>query len=593
MVARCAWLGCLNLVCSRDNCLLGGIYSSVSAHHLLNRKKKFLYVYLPALILFSFNKSRQRKFSRVPHKSVATTTLPPSQIPHVTVIRPIKGTEPYLYECLAASLRQEYPRDKLTVYFCVSSVHDLSYAITAKVLDDFPDADAKLFVEPEYSDRELGPNPKIRNISKAYREAKGDIVWIVDCNVWLGKGVCGRMVDRLCGFDPKVNGGRKYKFVHHLPIVVDVDEYESVMNDGRKYSHIESSVPTKKFGSSMSSVFSMGGGRLEELFLASSHAKMYSAINTVLIAPCIVGKSSMFRRSHLNYLTDSKVKPQRLPRQPGVDYFSDNICEDHLIGDRLWKQKVREEAEDGEVWGKHNLAFGDMAIQPTCGMGVRFYIDRRVRWLRVRKFTVLLATLVEPGTESFLCSLYLAFGVTTVLPLYFPQFYPYLGSWSCFFAVWAVSILLWMTMDWTVHLRLHSAATVEVDEHTPPFARPLADGHFSRRSFREWLLAWIGREALALPIWIWAVYCGTEVTWRDRTFKVGLDAVTHEIVRRPTSAREEGRHMPQFHPSRTYGAVTDRTMEPLRRRTPNGSLVETTEMGIAGIGNDEAVALRN
>lgn len=402
------------------------------------------------------------------------------------------------------------------------------------------------------------------------------------------------MVDRLCGFNPKVNGGRKYKFVHHLPIVVDVpvEEGQSMLDDdGRRPlspapdNNIESPVaPTKGPEWSVVAGLAMGGGRFEELFLASSHAKMYSAINTVLLAPCIVGKSSMFRRSHLDYLTHLGCRPQRLPRRPGVDYFSDNICEDHLIGDRLWKEKIPEEAEYGEVWGKHNLAFGDIAIQPMSGISVRSYIDRRVRWLRVRKFTVLLATLVEPGTESFLCSLYLAFGATTVLPLYFQQSYSLLGSWTSFFAVWTLSVLFWMATDWTVHVRLHSAATVEVDEHTPPFARPHTDRRFARRPFTEWLLAWLGREALALPIWVWAFYCGTQVVWRDRAFKVGLDAVTHEVVRQPAAEPDQG--------ARGDEGITDRSTKPLRRCTPNGSLLES-EVTKAGVGEHNSTGLRN
>jgi ceramide glucosyltransferase len=64
--------------------------------------------------------------------------------------------------------------------------------------------------------------------------------------------------------------------------------------------------------------------------------------------------------------------------------------------------------------GRHALVFGDLAIQPMAGMNVQEYIARRVRWLRVRKFTVTLATLVEPGTESFLCSAYGAFAISTL-----------------------------------------------------------------------------------------------------------------------------------------------------------------------------------
>ncbi|KAI1996170.1 Ceramide glucosyltransferase [Ophidiomyces ophidiicola] len=515
-----------------------------------------------------------RHYSKAPQKAISTTALPHTDIPHVTIIRPVKGIEPFLYDCLAASIRQDYPRDKLTIYFCVSSIQDPAYTIVMRVLQDFPDADARVFIEPPYEYTELGPNPKIRNMSRAYREAKGDIVWIMDCNIWLSKGVCGRMVDRLCGLNPKINGGQKFKFVHHLPIVVDVPlhcpDEKSAVSSGQPMGNTNS---RDKDFSTAGSLLSRAGGRLEELFLASSHPKMYAAINTVLIAPCIIGKSAMFRRSHLNYITSTPPKhAKRVDRRPGIDYFSDNICEDHLIGDRLWNARVFQEAELHEKWGKHDLAFGDMAIQPMSGMSVASYFDRRVRWLRVRKFTVLLATLVEPGTESFLCSLYLAFGLTTSIPARYPEYCSYLGNWSAFVSIWFVSILVWMVTDWTVYLRLHSGVTVEVDEHTPSFARPLPKSWFARRPFRDWLFAWLGREALAFPIWIWSFYGGTTVIWRDKVFKVGLDAVTYEIGQatgQAKKAQEKSLTIRQALDEGRGGAASS----DVRRRTPKESFI--------------------
>ncbi|KAL4941209.1 hypothetical protein BDV06DRAFT_6951 [Aspergillus oleicola] len=484
--------------------------------------------------------------SRPPKSHSATAP----DAPHVTVIRPVKGLEPHLYDCLASTFRQEYPRDKLTVALCVSSRTDPAFPTLEKLVADFPSFDARVYVEEEdpllQADQEpvyhLGPNPKIRNMSRAYREAKGDIVWIADCNIWVGKGVCGRMVDKLCGLGP--GSGRENKFVHHLPVAVDVtgdaslkDEQrvlETNANGAAKNAVKSASAPSPSLGP-----LAMGGGRLEELFLSSSHAKMYTAINTVLIAPCIVGKSNMFRRSHLNYLaTPSPKSNHRF--NPGIDYFSDNICEDHLIGDLLWKNKVHEETESGgsKKLGKHALVYGDLAFQPIANMSVRSYIARRVRWLRVRKFIVMLATLVEPGTESILCSLYGAFGVTTALAQYLER--PDLETWSTFFRFFGGSLLAWCLIDWTVYIMLHPGKTVELDENTPAFVRPPSKNTTTRRCFKHWLAAWLGRETLAFPIWFWAIWGGMTVTWRDRQFRVGLDAKAHQIETEGKDVRAEG-----------------------------------------------------
>ncbi|KAJ5831881.1 hypothetical protein N7474_000192 [Penicillium riverlandense] len=484
-----------------------------------------------------------RHFLRRPRRSPLATS---SDAPHVTAIRPVKGLEPHLYDCLAASFRQDYPPDKLTVCLCVSSSDDPAYPTLCKLVADFPEVDARIYVEDDdpllqdSSKYALGPNPKIRNMSRAYREAKGDIVWIIDCNVWVGRGVCGRMVDSLCGSA----SNKKYKFVHHLPVVVDVtgennsqQERQALLDAtcGNDAAAVAAPMHSSRPEDGFAAMLTTGGGRLEELFLSSAHAKMYTAINTVLIAPCIVGKSNMFRRSHLDYLTSPSPTDSHA-RHPGIDFFSDNICEDHLIGDLLWRRQIREEKERGERWGKHAMVFGDLAIQPVANMSVHAYIARRVRWLRVRKFTVLLATLVEPGTESFLCSIYGAWGVTNALAPYLEQSgvqcAPYLGTWTAFFAFFAFSVVSWVLVDWTLYIKLHSAKTVELDTHTPPFALPISRSHSTqttRRPFLQWLAAWLGRELLALPIWILAVYGGVTVVWRERHFKVGFDAKVREI----------------------------------------------------------------
>lgn len=426
--------------------------------------------------------ARFRYYSKPPPRANITSH------PDITIIRPVKGPETFLYACLASSFQQVYPKGRIHVRFCVSSRDDPSLPVLEQLLRDFPEYDAKILVEDENNalrpeQLALGPNPKIRNMSQAYRQARemSDIVWIIDCNVWVGRYTLERMVELL----------QTNKFVHVLPLAVETTP--TAANQDR------------------SSFF---GGRLEELFLSSSHAKFYTAINTVLLAPCIVGKSTMFRISHLDSLT----------RGQGIDYFSENICEDHLIGDLLWKGKVRDETQ-GRKLGKHAMCFGDLAVQPVSGMSVRDYWERRVRWLRVRKFTVTLATLVEPGTESFLCSAYGAFAVTTLS--FFRESLGVPPTWSVFAVFWLLSVSIWCVMDWTLYRKLHSGNSVRTDSNTPTFAQPIRGG--KRRSFKDWLLAWLGREAFALPIWLFAFWGGTRVEWRGKRFWVGTDMKVHEI----------------------------------------------------------------
>ena len=208
-----------------------------------------------------------------------------------------------------------------------------------------------------------------------------------------------------------------------------------------------------------------------------------------------------------------------------------------MIGDLFWRKKVPEE-NAGEKWGKHSLVFGDLAIQPMAGMSVREYIARRVRWLRVRKWTVIAATLIEPGVESFLCSAYGAFGFTTL-----SWFHKKLGipqTWPAFFLLWLLGVIMWITMDRLVSTKLHSFASVELDVDSPSFARPPKAA--SRRQLKEWFMAWLGRETLALPIWIVAVLGGKTVVWKNKKFWVGMDLEVHEIK---DGKEEKSRSPPQ------------------------------------------------
>ncbi|KAI6084128.1 glycosyltransferase family 21 protein [Hypoxylon rubiginosum] len=471
-----------------------------------------------------------RYYSSVPAAPVSPH-LPPSEVPHVTIIRPAKGLEPGLYECLASVFHQTYPKDKLTIYFCVSSRDDAAYPVIRQLLADHPSFDAHVFVEAEdpylQGVNNVGPNPKIRNLSRAYREAKGDIIWPLDCNVWIARDVAGRMVDKLCGFLPNGARATPYKFVHQLPLVVDtVTSMSSANAQGRTQlsgSAVTGGSDAQSNVDVPSSVFSRswahGGGRLEEMFMATTHAKFYGAINAVGIAPCIVGKSNMFRKSHLDRVTDASQNPiltgsraAELPK--GLDHFSLFMCEDHVIGDLLWRSDLPGFANHGLVWG-------DLAVQPMAGMSVSAYVARRVRWLRARKWTVLSATLVEHGVESLVCCFYVSFGLTSI-----PWFHNTLGipqTWRALWYIWLAGVTAWMTVDRIVFKKLHAGQSIYVDENAPLFARGTSHGGAEKRRFGEWFLAWLGREILALPIWTWAVFLGTSVNWRGKRFRVRAD----------------------------------------------------------------------
>lgn len=383
---------------------------------------------------------------------------------------------------------------------------------------------------------DIGPNPKVRNISRAYREAQGDVIWMIDCNVWVGPGVLGRMVDKLMGFKHGGKSGKAYKFVHHLPIVADLAHLDPPAKAAE-----ESSLTGK-----LARLSSQSGGRLDDMFMSTTHAKFYGAINAVGIAPCIVGKSNMFRKSHLDQATDptrNRILPQDSRKPIGVDLFSYNICEDHLIGDILWRTPMPGFANHGTVWG-------DIPVQPIANMSVSGYAGRRVRWLRARKWTVLAATLVEPGVESLLCCAYFAFAITTL-----PWFNRVIGipqTWTATGISWIITVTIWMLVDRLTSSQLHKGLAIEVDNNTPRFARGTTHpGGMPHRAFLPWLGTWIGREVLAMPIWTTAVLLGRSVNWRGNEFLVRSDMTVEEIRgRKPATKRMVNGRAKNLRPTR-------------------------------------------
>lgn len=465
---------------------------------------------------------RRHSYGRPPPKP----RIPDADLPFVTILRPIKGCDPNLTLCLASTCLIDYPRDKLELVYSVASPADAAIPVIGRVLARYPDVNAKC----EISEEDVGPNPKIRNLSKAYREATGDVVWILDCNVWVAPGTLRRSVELLEGTD----GRPGHKLVHHLPIAVDITETPQPLAgaDGSPPSPPGGPssarpgggpVPAQKGCRWLAGVVSYGGGRLEENFLSSSHAKFYSAVNTLTMAPCVVGKSELFRRSHLDEVTGGGG------RNAGLSFFADYICEDHMIAAKLWHTPLQEELSGRRKWRKHGMG-SDIVFQPLSDMSVSEYTARRIRWISVRKYTELVATLCETTTESGTMSLIAAYGATAV-----PGASRWIGpSWASFGWVFVSSIAVWATFDRHIFNYLHSYRSTAVDENSPPFIASRAG-----RPFREWLLQWLGREVLAPYVWVRSLLPGP-IAWRGGIYRIRWsDKKVVEISRASNDKRRD------------------------------------------------------
>lgn len=441
----------------------------------------------------------------------------------VTVIRPIKGIDPELSSCLESSFCQSYPREKLQILFCVNSPTDPSILIIRRLIEKYPTVDAAILISKNYqqdlgiSDDHFGPNPKVNNLAKGFIGAKYDILWIMDLNVWALSNVLRNSVKSLnenCNNGRHLNSNRAVKLVHHVPLALCAGSsaYESPV-----HSEDESDYST----------VTQYGAKLDEMFLLTSHSKFYVSLNNVAIAPCVNGKSNIYRKSDLDASVknicernDSEFFNAVLVKLDAkhysglgvghaIKFFARYIGEDNMIAISLWEN----------VLGRPGMT-GDVVIQPLGSdqstHEIKDYMTRRVRWLRVRKYMVLMATLVEPTTESIICGIY---GTYAILTLYFHQW----------FNIWFFlgHMIIWVITDWIQYNNLVKCAITGGDQYLPQWLRQFAREYRSMGLW-SWLKVWLMREVLALPIWLIAMF-GHEIDWRGRPFRIKKDLTAEEL----------------------------------------------------------------
>ncbi|KAK9459027.1 glycosyl transferase family 21-domain-containing protein [Lipomyces oligophaga] len=392
--------------------------------------------------------------------SRTANSLAKKSFPGVSILRPLKGVDLELRACLASAFEQDYPAFELLL--CVDDPADPAIPIVKSLMQQYAHIPVRLFVGAE----DAGVNPKVNNLIKAYEAAAYDIVWILDSNCWV---VPSTLKTSIATFERD----RRIELVHHLPLCVAVEP--------RGW-----------------------GARLDEMFLSTAHAKFYVAINTVAVASCIMGKSNLFRKSTLDAIDPSGLRP-----------YSKYIAEDQTIGEAIWHHG-----------GLHAMA-SEAVIQPVGANILADYFFRRMRWLRVRKYIVTAATLVEPMTESLFCGAMGTFAASVLI-----------GSNP--FAFFITHMIIWCMLDYWIFRQLHganyslndipTASSFATPTLSPPyFARPRAATAIAC-GLPAWLKAWLLREFLALPIWITAM-SGTKIEWRTKEFKILPDS-TAVIVSR-------------------------------------------------------------
>ncbi|MDR3606200.1 MAG: ceramide glucosyltransferase [Oligoflexia bacterium] len=197
----------------------------------------------------------------------------------VTVLKPLKGAESGIFENLASFFRLDYPNYE--IIFSVADANDPVVPVIQRLIADHPAAPARLIV----GDLWIGPNPKVNNMIRGYREAKYDWVVISDSNVRVAPDYLKRMVA-------------------HLDLGVGI---MTSLVAGQNAEGI--------------------GGNLEATFLNTYYARGMSLAFAVK-QPVVLGKSMMFRKSVA-------------ARFGGLEVLSRYLAEDYICGEAVRQLGLR------------------------------------------------------------------------------------------------------------------------------------------------------------------------------------------------------------------------------------------------------------
>jgi ceramide glucosyltransferase len=101
----------------------------------------------------------------------------PALFPAVSILKPLKGEDPEIYESFRSHCRQEYP--EYEIVFGVSDANDPAVQAVERLRQEFPDLPIQLIVCKEV----LGANTKVSNLAQMVRSARYDHFIVSDSDI--------------------------------------------------------------------------------------------------------------------------------------------------------------------------------------------------------------------------------------------------------------------------------------------------------------------------------------------------------------------------------------------------------------------------
>jgi ceramide glucosyltransferase len=127
------------------------------------------FYFLSALGLASFLTDRRKKIRQAP--------LPENQLPPISILKPLKGIDPEIWESFCSHCEQRYPQ--FQIIFGVSDPGDPAIEVVRKLQSKYPNLPIELIV----CDRVLGTNIKVSNLLQMLPAARHELLLVNDSDI--------------------------------------------------------------------------------------------------------------------------------------------------------------------------------------------------------------------------------------------------------------------------------------------------------------------------------------------------------------------------------------------------------------------------
>jgi ceramide glucosyltransferase len=132
---------------------------------------------LGSLVFYFLSAIGIARFLRDRHEKLTQTPLAEGQLPPVSILKPLRGVDPEMWESFCSHCEQDYPH--LQIIFGVSDPGDPAVEVVRRLQAKYPGREIRLMV----CERVLGANVKVSNLVQMLSAASHEILLVNDSDI--------------------------------------------------------------------------------------------------------------------------------------------------------------------------------------------------------------------------------------------------------------------------------------------------------------------------------------------------------------------------------------------------------------------------